>query len=116
MVTAPPKEATTTNREKFLKQHKLPRDESLSLHEIASLSHMPIAALRKVYQKGLGAYHTNPTSVRMKGSYKKGVDAPLSQKLSPQAWAMGRVFAFVMKTRKVFYGADKHIAEEHRLL
>lgn len=106
----------TTNREMFLKKHGLPRDESLSLQEVASYSGMPIAALRKVYRKGLGAYSTNPTSVRMKGTFKKGVDAPLSQKLSAPQWAMGRVYAFVMKTRKVFYGADKHIAEEHRLL
>jgi hypothetical protein len=105
-----------TNRERFLKRHNLPRDTSLSLHEIASLSGMPVAALRKVYDKGLGAYSTNPVSVRMKGTYKKNVEAPLSQKLSPQTWAYGRVYAFVMKTPKVFYGADKHIAEAHRLL
>ena len=105
-----------TNREKFLKRHNLPRDTSLSIEEIASLSGMPAAALRKVYKKGLGAYSTNPVSVRMKATFKKNVDAPMSQKLSAPQWAMGRVFAFVMKTPKVFYGADKHIAEEHRLL
>jgi hypothetical protein len=105
-----------TNREKFLKRHNLPRDTSLSLQEIASLSGMPVAALRKVYDKGLGAYSTNPVSVRMKGTFKKNVDAPLSQKLSAPQWAMARVYAFVMKTPKVFYGADKKIAEEHRLL
>ena len=105
-----------TNREKFLKRHNLSRDTSLSLHEVASLSGMPIAALRKVYEKGLGAYATNPTSVRMKGTFKKNVEAPMSQKLSAPQWAMARVYAFVMKTPKVFYGADKHIAEAHRLL
>jgi hypothetical protein len=29
---------------------------------------------------------------------------------------MARVYAFVMKTAKVFRGADKHIAEEYSLL
>jgi hypothetical protein len=29
---------------------------------------------------------------------------------------MARVYAFVMKTPKVFRGADKHIAEEYGLL
>lgn len=77
---------------------------------------MPVGALRKVYEKGLGAYHTNPQSVRLKGSFKKGVNAPMSQKLSPQQWAMARVYAFVMKTPKVFYGADKQIAEDYKLL
>lgn len=105
-----------TNRERFLAKHNLPKDTSLSLQEIASYSGMPIAALRKVYQKGLGAYHTNPESVRVKGTFKKDASVPLSRKLSPQQWAFARVFAFVMKTPKVFHGADRHIAEEHRLL
>jgi hypothetical protein len=105
-----------TNRERFLAKHDLAKDESLSLHEIASYSQMPVAALRKVYEKGLGAYHTNPESVRVKGTFKKDPSAPLSAKLSPQQWGMARVFAFVMKTPKVFYKADRHIAEQYRLL
>lgn len=104
-----------TNRTAFLKRHGLSSDTSLSLNEVASYAGMPVAALRKVYQKGLGAYHTNPESVRVKGSFKKDPSVPLSRKLSPQQWAMARVYAFVMKTDKVFHGADKHIAEEFRL-
>ena len=104
-----------TNREAFLRKHGLPADTSLSLEEIASYAKMPVAALRKVYQKGLGAYHTNPESVRVKGTFKKDASAPLSRKLSPQQWAMARVYAFVMRTPKVFGNADKHIAEEYRL-
>ena len=106
----------TTNRLRFLKRHNLPSDTSLSLHEVASYSGMPVAALRKVYEKGLGAYATNPESVRVKGTFQKDPSAPLSRKLSAPQWAMARVYAFVMKTPKVFYGADKHIAEQYRLL
>jgi hypothetical protein len=29
---------------------------------------------------------------------------------------MARVYAFVQKTKKVFYGADRHIAESYGLL
>ena len=105
-----------TNRELFLKRHNLPKDTSLSLEEIASYSGMPLSALKKVYEKGLGAYHTNPESVRVQGTFKKDPNAPLSRKLSPQQWAMARVYAFVMKTKKVFYEADREIAEKHRLL
>jgi hypothetical protein len=104
-----------TNRTAFLKRHGLPADTSLSLNEVASYAGMPVAALRKVYQKGLGAYHTNPESVRVRGTFKKDASVPLSRKLSPQQWAMARVYAFVQKTAKVFHGADKHIAEEFRL-
>lgn len=105
-----------TNRLKFFRRHNLPSNSHLSINEIASYSGMPAAALRKVYEKGLGAYHTNPESVRVKGSFKKDPSAPLSVKLSPQQWGMARLYAFVMKTPKVFYGADRHIAEQYRLL
>lgn len=105
-----------TNRERFLAKHGLPKDTSLSLREIASYAEIPVAALKQVYDKGLGAYFTNPESVRLKGSFTKDPSAPLSKKLSPQQWAMARVYAFVMKTPKVFSGADRHIAEEYRLL
>lgn len=105
-----------TNRERFFKRHKLSLDDSPSLREIAELSGMPVSALRMVYNKGLGAYHTNPESVRVKGTFKKDPSVPLSRKLSPQQWGMGRVYAFVMKTRPVFYEADRHIAEMYNLL
>jgi hypothetical protein len=105
-----------TNREAFLKRHGLPADASLSLKEIATLSGMPFSALRMVYNKGIGAYHTNPESVRLKGSFKKDPSAPLSAKLSPQQWGMARVYAFVMKTQKVFREADRHIAEMYDLI
>lgn len=105
-----------TNRERFLAKHGLPKDTGLDLKEIAELSGMPFSALKMVYNKGLGAYHTNPESVRLKGSFKKDPRAPLSRKLSPQQWGMARVYAFAMKTPKVFYDADRHIAEMYSLL
>jgi hypothetical protein len=105
-----------TTREAFLEKHNLPADTTLSLTEVAKLSKMPLGALKKVHRKGIGAYYTNPESVRVQGSFKKDPSAPLSKKLSPQQWAMARVYAFVMKTDKVFYGADKDIAETYGLL
>lgn len=105
-----------TNRERFLKKHNLSKDTSLSLQEISKLSGMPYSALKMVYNKGLGAYFTNPESVRLKGTFKKDPNAPLSMKLSPQQWGMSRVYAFVMKSKKVFYEADRHISEMYDLI
>jgi hypothetical protein len=96
--------------------HNLPKDASLSVAEMAKLSGFPIKALKEVEKRGYGAYTTNPLSVRMKGTYEKNVDAPMSQKLTPQEWAFGRLYAFLMKTKKVFYGSDKDIAEKYNLL
>lgn len=105
-----------TNKEEFLKKHHLPKDTHLSLQEISKLSKMPLSALKMVYNKGLGAYHTNPVSVRLQGSYIKNVPAPMKYKLSPSQWAQARVYAFVNKSKKVFYDADRHIAEMYNLI
>jgi len=102
-----------TNREQFLKKHKLPMDTSLSLLEISQLSKIPIQALQSVFNRGIGAYSTSPLSVRMKGTFEKGIDAPMSMKLSKEQWAYARVYAFVMKTPKVYYGSDNDIRESY---
>lgn len=112
----------TTNREQFLKKHGLPLDTSLSLNEISKLAKMPMNAIRKVYDRGRGAWKSNIESVRLKPgtqygrAFQKDVKAPRSAKLTPEQWGYGRVYAFVMKTKKVFYDADKDIAEDYNLL
>lgn len=103
-----------TNREKFLEKHKL-GDVSLSMREVADLSGMPLRALEEVYARGIGAYRGNPKSVRLKGSFKKNVDAPMSMKLSPQQWAMARVYSFVMKQAGTYGKADRDIREKFNL-
>jgi len=71
------------------------KDEGHSLAELAKASRIPRKTLQEVYNRGIGAYTTNPSSVRMKGTYKKGVNAPMSQKLSKEQWAMARVYSFI---------------------
>ena len=53
-----------------------------------------------MYNRGIGAYNTNPESVRMKGTFKKGVSAPMSMKLSKEQWAMARVYSFLNGSKK----------------
>ena len=100
----------------FKKLHGIPESQGLSLSEIAKLSGMPLSALKEVYSKGEGAYSSNLQSVRMKGSFKKGVNAPASQKLSMAQWALARVYSFVMKRKTTFGGVDKHIAVKYKLV
>lgn len=83
-----------THRQHFLKIHRLP-DKSYSLEELAKISGYKTSVLQEVYNRGIGAYKTNPTSVRMKNTFAKNIRAPLSQKLSKEQWAMARVFSFV---------------------
>ena len=90
------------NSVEFKKKHKIDPNQSLSLKEISELSKMPLKALQEVFDKGVGAYHTNPTSVR-----------PMVT--SPDQWAFARVYAFVMKRPSVYGKADKHIAEKYKI-
>jgi hypothetical protein len=97
-----------SNREQYLKRHNLPKDTSLSKREIAKISKIPIKILDDVYDRGVGAYKTNPESVRTK-SGKKDPKAPLSKKMSKEQWAMARVYSFVNKIegrRKLNHDTD----------
>lgn len=86
----------------FKKKHGIPVSQGLSIKEIAKLSKMPIKALTEVKKRGYAAFSTNPTSVRKSVS-------------SAEQWSFGRLYAFVMKTKKVFYGSDNDIREKYKL-
>lgn len=103
------------NSNAFKRKHGLSVDTTLSLPEIAKLSGFPIAALQEVYNRGIGAWKTNPESVRVKGSFKKDPSAPRSAKLGKEQWAMARVYSFVMKRATTFGGSDKDIATKYKL-
>jgi len=87
----------------------------LSLLEIANLAKVPFMALEEVYRRGLAAHRTNPESVRVRGTFVKDPRVPISQKLSAQQWAYARVYAFVMRTKPVYYGADDDIRRKYGL-
>jgi Family of unknown function (DUF5824) len=82
-----------THKQKVLRKYGLP-DTGHSLAELARVSGYSRATLQEVYNRGIGAYKTNPSSVRMKGTFEKG-PAPMSQKLSKEQWAMARVYSFL---------------------
>lgn len=66
------------------------RDETHSLEEIAKLTGYKLSGLQTIYNKGIGAYKTNPTSVR-------------PQVKSKEQWAIARVYSAVMggKTARI---------------
>jgi len=90
------------NSHVFKRQHGIPISQSLSKREIAKLSGMPVKALDEVFDKGLGAYSSNPGSVR-------------PQVNSAEQWAYGRVYSFVMRRKTTFGGVDKHIAKKYNI-
>lgn len=76
-----------THKNMFNVRHGFPKDEPHSLAEISKISKMKKSVLQEVYDRGVGAYKTNPGSVR-------------PQVKSPEQWAMARVYAFVNKIEK----------------
>lgn len=90
------------NSREFKKKHGIDLDESLSLQQISKLSGFPVKALQEVFNRGVGAYKTNPESVR-------------PQVQSAEQWAFARVYSFVMKRKSTFGGADKDIAVKYKL-
>ena len=88
-----------THRDNFLRKHNLP-DKGYSLNDLSKVSGIKQSTLQQVYNRGIGAYKTNPQSVRLKGTFEKGVNAPMSQKLSKEQWAMARVYSFLDGSKK----------------
>ena len=88
-----------TYRQRFLDAYSVP-DRSYSLAELSKISNVPMDILQEVYNRGIGAYKGNPQSVRLKTSFVKNVDAPLSAKLSKEQWAIARVYSFLMGNPK----------------
>ena len=82
-----------TYKMKFNKKYKQPLNKSNSLSDISRLTGYKLSGLRTIYNKGVGAYKTNPASVRPNVK-------------SPEQWAMARVYASVNKSSKA-YKIDK---------
>jgi len=93
VMNVPAKSKPKTHRLNFLEDNEL-EDRSYSLAELSKISGVSMSTLQEVYNRGIGAYKTNPESVRIKGSFKKG-PAPMSKKLSKEQWAMARVYSFL---------------------
>lgn len=104
-----------TNRKQFLSKVGLPETTSLSINDISTLSGMPVDALQSVYDRGIGAWKTNPESVRVQFSFHKDKKAPRQSRLSKEQWGLARVYAFVNKSKKVYYGSDNDIREKYNL-
>jgi len=89
-----------TNKQKFNTKYKQPKNTPNGKDDISRLTGIPMKILDQVYYRGVGAFKTNRAAVRP--SVK-----------SAEAWAMARVYAFVMKG-KAYKTADKDLADKVR--
>jgi len=72
-----------TYKQKFNKKYGFMKDEPHSLSEISKITGYKKSGLQTIFNKGIGAYKTNPQSVRP--SVK-----------SPEQWGQARVYSAVM--------------------
>lgn len=106
-----------THRENVLRILGLPKNTHLSIEKIAELTDLPIDALQEIYNRGIGAWRTNISSVRLSSDFTKNPDTkkyPRSSRLGKEQWAMARVYSFIDKG-KTFRTADKDIAEKYNI-
>ena len=100
-----------THKKDFLKLYGLPENTSLSIEDISALTGIPTEALQIVYNRGIGAWKSNPTSVRLH-SGEKSLTAPRSARMGKERWAAARVYSFVMMG-KTWETADHDVAEHY---
>ena len=70
-------------KQKFNKLYGFSKDEPHSISEIAKITGYKKKGLETIFDKGVGAYYSNPQSVR-----------PTVK--SPEQWAMARIYSAVM--------------------
>lgn len=72
-----------TYKEKFNRKYKFPKEKSHSLSDISKLTGYKKSGLETIFDKGKGAFYSNPESVR-------------PHVKDPSQWGMARVYSAVM--------------------
>jgi hypothetical protein len=72
-----------TYKQKFNKKYGFDKDEPHSIADVSKITGYKKSGLDTIFRKGVGAFKTNPESVRP--SVK-----------SPEQWAMARIYSAVM--------------------
>ena len=79
-----------TYKQKFNKKYNFPKEKSHSMAEISRLTGYKLSGLRTIKKKGMGAFYSNPQSVR-------------KQVKSADQWGIARIYSAVMggKAQKI---------------
>jgi len=90
-----------TYKQKFNKKYGQPLNESNSLKEISDKTGYKLSGLQTIYNKGIGAYKTNPQSVRPNVK-------------SADQWAYSRVYSSIDKTSKSYKVDKSHLEKKKK--
>jgi len=87
-----------TYKQKFNMKYGFPKDAPHSVAEISKITGYKKSGLETIYDKGIGAFKTNPASVR-------------PQVKSPEQWAIARIYSAVMDGKAARVDA-KHLIKK----
>ena len=94
-----------TNKQKFNIIYKnKDKNQPNSKLDISRLTKIPMKFLDEVYDRGAGAWKSNPSSVRRVNG----------KKLSQDAWSYSRVYAFIVKRKEGRLDFDLDISSDIR--
>jgi len=88
-----------TYKQKFNKKHGFKLSEPHSLQEISKITGYKLSGIKVIFDKGKGAYKSNPGSVR------KNVT-------SPEQWAYARVYASLDPSSKAYKIDKSHLVKK----
>jgi hypothetical protein len=89
----------STYKQKFNKKYGFKLNEPHSLKEISDITGYKLSGIKTIFDKGKGAYKTNPQSVRPNVK-------------SPEQWAYARVYAAVDKSSKAYKIDKSHLKKK----
>lgn len=92
---------TLTYKERYNKKYGFKKDKSHTLQEISKTTGYKKSGLQTIYNKGIGAYKTNPQSVR-------------PQVKSKEQWAMARVYASINPQSKSYKVDKTHLIKNKK--
>jgi hypothetical protein len=99
-----------THKQRLFKKFDIPKDASFSVEDLSKMFKIPKKALQEVYNRGIGAWESNPESVRLLTG-EKNYSKSRSGKMTKEQWAMARVYSFLNKG-KTYKTTDSDIAKE----
>jgi len=103
-----------THRDEFYEYYGINKDMSLSINDISRISGISKKILQQVYNRGVGAWKTNISSVRLKKDFSKNPDTtkyPRSTRLTKEQWGFARIYSFVTGGT-TFHTADSDLAKQ----
>ena len=90
----------TTFKNKFNVKYGFDKDESHSLYELSKITNIKLSIINNAYNRGRGAWKSNPKSVRSLDGSKRQEGFSKSNRMSPEQWGFERVYSLIIRNSK----------------